>query len=278
MLANEHLCQIILKSMHKCSRYGPDKLSFMTILSFDRQVWPWPSTYLNKCFKWTTAKLFWNPCINVEDMAQISPIYDQFIIWSWCMTLTVNLPEQMFQMNNCAKWFWNSCINVEVMAQISSIYNHFIIWPSNVTLTFNLPIQMFPMALLLKGEQLCQMILNSMHKCISNCYGPANLNLWPFYNLTFKYDPDLQPTWTNVSNGTSTCRGFWNPCINVEVMACTNPGGRTHVQHMHIHRTEIVTTMSWSPQAGWTKMLFLDKLKRSFTKISLNLAKSSHIT
>ena len=53
---------------------------FKTILSFDLQVWPWPLTYLNKCFKWhfslsrwTTAKLFWNPCVNVQVMARKNP-------------------------------------------------------------------------------------------------------------------------------------------------------------------------------------------------------------
>ena len=30
------------------------------------------------------------------------------------------------------------------------------------------------------------------------------LNFWPFSHLTFKCDLDLQPTWTNISNGTST--------------------------------------------------------------------------
>ena len=32
----------------------------------------------------------------------------------------------------------------------------------------------------------------TMHKCTS--YGPDKLNLWPFYHLTFKCDPYLQPT------------------------------------------------------------------------------------
>ena len=98
----------------------------------------------------TCAKLFWNPCINVQVMAQTSSIYDHFIIWPSCETLTLNLPKQMFQMallpfkqNTCAKLFWPPCINVQVMAWTSSIYDHFIIWPSSVTLTFNLPIQMF---------------------------------------------------------------------------------------------------------------------------------------
>ena len=75
----EQLCQIILKSMHKCTSYGP-----------------------------------------------VSSIYDHFIIWPSCVTLTFNLPEQMFQMafllleeNNCAKLFWNPCSNVQVMARIN---------------------------------------------------------------------------------------------------------------------------------------------------------------
>ena len=44
-----------------------------------------------------------------------------------------------------------------------------------------------------------------MHKCRS--YGPDKLNFCPFDHLTFKYDPDLQPTQTNVSNGTTTPQG-----------------------------------------------------------------------
>ena len=54
-------------------------------------------------------------------------------------------------------------------------------------------------------EQLCQIILKSMHKCTS--YGLGKPNLWPFYHLTFKCDLDLQPSWTNDSNGTSTPQG-----------------------------------------------------------------------
>ena len=113
------------------------------------------------------AKLFWNPCINVEVMAWTRSLYDHFIICPSSVTLIFNLPELMFKMallllkeNNCAKLFWNPRINVEVMAQTSSVYDHFNIWPSSVTSTFNLPVQMFQMALL-HGEQLCQIILIS---------------------------------------------------------------------------------------------------------------------
>ena len=71
---------------------------------------------------------------------------DHFIVWPSNVTLTFKLPEQMFQMNNCAKLYWNPCINVEVMARTSSIFYHFIICqPSNVALTFNLHEQMFLM-------------------------------------------------------------------------------------------------------------------------------------
>ena len=41
----------------------------------------------------------------------------------------------------------------------------------------------------------------------STHYGPDKLNLLPLYHLTFKFDLDLQPTSTNVSNYTSTPRG-----------------------------------------------------------------------
>ena len=57
-------------------------------------------------------------------MARSRSVYDHFIIWPSSVTLTVNQPEQMFQMelslltdNNCAKLFWNPCINVQVIAR-----------------------------------------------------------------------------------------------------------------------------------------------------------------
>ena len=110
---------------------------------------------MNNC-----AKIFLNPCINVEVMAQTSSIYDHFIVWPPSVTLTFSPPKQMFQMallllkdNNCATHFTNPCINVQVMAQRSSIYDHFLIWPSSVTLTFNLPKKMCQVALLLFKEK-----------------------------------------------------------------------------------------------------------------------------
>ena len=77
----------------------------------------------------TCAKLLWNPCLHVEGMALTSSIYHHFIIWHSSVTLTFDLPEQMFQMallllreNTCATFLWNPCINVGVMARKSSIY------------------------------------------------------------------------------------------------------------------------------------------------------------
>ena len=46
---------------------------------------------------------------------------------------------------------------------------------------------------------------NPCMKCRS--YGPDKLNLCPFCHLTFKCDFDLQPTKTNVSNGTTSPQG-----------------------------------------------------------------------
>ena len=55
------------------------------------------------------------------------------------------------------------------------------------------------------GEQLCQIILKSIYKYIS--YSADKLDFWPFYQLTLKFAIDLQPSSTNLSNGTFTPQG-----------------------------------------------------------------------
>ena len=57
-------------------------------------------------------------------MARTISIYDNFIMWPSIVTMTFNLPEQVFQMpfpllkeKNNAQLFWNTWINVEVMAR-----------------------------------------------------------------------------------------------------------------------------------------------------------------
>ena len=102
--------------------------------------------------------------------------------------------------------------NVQVMARTSSIYDHFDLYLTPMTLTFNLPENMFQMALLLLEDNNCaKLFLKSMLKCTS--YGPHKLNIWPFWPLFDLCDLDLQPTWKNVSNGTSPPGGqqLWCP-------------------------------------------------------------------
>ena len=96
-------------------------------------------------------------------------------LWPW----PSNIPEKIFQMaflllegNNCAKLFWNPCINVQVMLWTSSIhvYDHFYLYLTPVTLTFNLPKNVSNDTSPSQGQQLCQIVLKSMHYCTS--YGP----------------------------------------------------------------------------------------------------------
>ena len=220
----------------------------MTILSSDLQVWPWPQMFQMAHLKENNcAKLFWNPCINVEFMVLTSSIYDHFIIQHSSVTLTFNLLEQMFQMallllkKYYAKIFWNPCINVEVMARTSSIMTilSFVLkcdlnlqptW-RNVSNGTTTP----------QREQLCQIILKSMHKCGS--YGLDKLNLCdlqdkviglPFawvitaYKQSFhaQSDLDLQassmvPAGDTLVKTIICAKQFWNPTMQDKVMGWT---------------------------------------------------------
>ena len=146
----------------------PRQYRYITILTFIWPLWPWPSTYVKKIIQMAFVLL--------ED-------------------------------NNCAKLFWYPWKNVQVMAWTSSIYDYFDLYLTPVTLTFNLPEKMFQMALLLLEDNNCAKLFlkKSMHKCTS--YGPDNINILPFWPLFDPCDLDLQPTWKNVSNGTSPSRG-----------------------------------------------------------------------
>ena len=107
----QHVFKVILKSMHNCTSYGPDKLNIGPFWPlFD--PWPWPSTYLKTCFKWhfsstratTLQYYFWNflnLCINVQVMARTSSIYDHFDIYLTPVTLT-------FTYLKCFKWHFSS--------------------------------------------------------------------------------------------------------------------------------------------------------------------------
>ena len=188
----------------------------MTILSFDLQVWPWTSTYVNKCFELhflfsKTTKLFWNPCINVQVMVRISSIYDHFDIYLTSVTLTFNLPEKMFQIallllegNNCAKSFWNLCINVQVTAGQAQYMT---------ILTFIWPLWLWPSTYLKnvsngtsppRGQQLCKIISKSMHKCTS--YGRTS-SIYDHFDIYLTPVTLTLNLLKNVSNGTFRPQG-----------------------------------------------------------------------
>ena len=188
----------------------------MAILSLDLQVWPWPSTYSNKCFKMallllkenTCAKLFWYPCINVKVMAWISSIY---------LTFKCDLDLQPTQTNvlngTTTPQGEHLCKAILISMHKCRSYglDKLNLWPF-YHLTFKCDLNHQPTQTNVsngittpQGDHLCIIILKSMHNCRSYC--PGMLNLWPFYHLTFKCDLDLQPTQTNVSNATTYFQG-----------------------------------------------------------------------
>ena len=186
----------------------------MTILSFDLQKWPWLSTYLN----------------------------------------THQIALLLLKENNCAKLFWNPYINVEVMVRTSSIFDHFIIWPSSVTLIFNLFWEMFQMTLLLFKENNCAKLFWFSYINVEVMARTSSIYdhfiIWPSkVTLTFNLPKQTHQIALLLLKENNCAKLFKNPCINVEVMARTYADRRT----MHIHWTEIVTTMSCSPQASSPK-------------------------
>ena len=158
-----------------------------------------------------------------------SSIYDHFDLYLTPVTLTFNLPEKMFQMalllegNNCAKLFWNQCINVQVIARTSSIYDHFDICLTPVTLTFNLPEKTFKWHFSFSRATTVQFFLKSMHKCTS--YGPTS-SIYDHFDiylthvtLIFNLPEKMFQMALFLLKGNNCAILFWNPCINVQVMA-----------------------------------------------------------
>ena len=154
------------------------------------------------------AKLFWNPCINVEVTAQTRSIYDHFIIWLSHVTLTFTTWTNVSNGISTLHWEHLCHIILKSMHNCRSYgSNKLHLWPYSLIFKFDLDLQNtwtnFSNGISNpQGEQLCKIILKSMHKCRSD--GPDTLNLCPIYHLTFKYDLDLQPTWKNVSTDTSS--------------------------------------------------------------------------
>ena len=189
-------------------------------LTFIWPLWPWPSTYLKKGFKWlfsfsrttTVQNYFWNSCINVQVMAQKSSIYDHFDLYLTPVTLTFNLSEK--NVSNGTSPPQGQLCKI-ILKSINKCTSHgpdkLNIWPFWPLLDpCDLDLQpiwkMFQMALfLLKDNNCAKLFLKFMHKCTS--YGPDKLIIWPFWPLFDPCDLDLQPTWKNVSNDTSPPRG-----------------------------------------------------------------------
>ena len=63
------------------------------------------------------------------------------------------------------------------MARTSSMYDHFDLYLTSVTLTFNLPKNISNCTFPPQVQQLCKIILKSMHKCTN--YGPDKRNIRP---------------------------------------------------------------------------------------------------
>ena len=115
----------------------PWQAQFITILSFDLQVWPWPSTYVNKCLNSTSTSQKQKLCKIILKSMHKCTSYGPVDLYLTPMNLTFNLHEKMFQMAllllediNCAKLFWNPCINVQLrpgQAQYMTILTF--IWP-----------------------------------------------------------------------------------------------------------------------------------------------------
>ena len=195
--------------MHKCTSYGPYKLN----------LWPfWPLfepmtltfNLPEKIFQMALllfednncAKPFWNQYINVQVMALTSSLH-KWPFWQLFDPCDLDLQPTWKNVSNCTSplrgqqpcnfFFCNPCINVQVMARTSSIYDHFDLYLTPVTLTFNLHEKNVLNGTSPQGQQLCKIILKSMHKCIS--YAPNKLNtcIWPFWPVFDPCDLDHQP-------------------------------------------------------------------------------------
>ena len=176
-LSNEKMFQIILKSMHKCRSYGQYKLN----------LWP---LYYNLTFKWDLDLQL--TLTNVSNGTstpqgeQLCQIILKFMhkctcyildIWPSSVNLTFNLPEQMFH--------WHFYFSRKQLCQMILKFMHkcTIYGPEKLSLwpfhhwTFNCDLDLQPTwtnvsvcTYTPQGQQLCHIILKSIHKCTS--YGP----------------------------------------------------------------------------------------------------------
>ena len=153
----------------------PWQAQFMTILSFDLQVWPWPSIYQPTIFVHKESesnkkkKMGGGGGGGGDEGGRVDGRTDEQKSMHKC---TSNGPDKL---------------------------NIWPFWPSFDPCDLNLQPtwKLFQMALFpLQGNNCAQLFLKSMHKCTS--YGPDKLNIWLFWPLFDPCDLDLQPAWKNV--------------------------------------------------------------------------------
>ena len=158
--------------------------------------------------------------------------------------------------NNYAKLFWNPCINDPVMARTSSIY--FDLYLTPMTLTFNLRGKTvsngtFPP----RGQQLCKIILKSMHKCTS--YGPDKRIIWPFdlyltpVTLTFNLGEKIFKMALFLFESNKTAKLFSNQWVKCTIMLRTSS---IHVyDHFDIYLTPVTLTLNLPKNVPITLLL-----------------------
>ena len=147
----KQLCKIILKSMYKCTSYGPDKLN----------IWPfWP---------------LFDPC----DL-------DLLTIWKNVSNETSTRGQQLCKiilksMHKCTSYGQDKL-------NIWPFWPLFDPWPWPSTYLKNVSTDTSPPW----GQQLCIIILKYMHKCTSYGLDKFNTCIWPFWPLFDPCDLDLK--------------------------------------------------------------------------------------
>ena len=135
-----YLCQIA-----SMNNLWPGQARFTTILSFDLQVWLWPSTYSNNCFKWHFNS---SRTISVPNYLEIHasmnnlwPGHAQLMtilsfdlkVWPWPSTYR----------NNCFKWHFYSSRTIPVQTYLEIHALMYKLWPGlaqlMTILLFHLP-------------------------------------------------------------------------------------------------------------------------------------------
>ena len=123
----------------------PWQAQFMVILSFDLQVWPWPSTYVNKSFERH---------------------------FSWSKTTTVQLCKIILKSMHKYTSYGPDKLNLWSFLPLFDPYD-FDLQPTWNNVSNGISPN--------REQQLCNIILKYMHRCTSYCQD--KLNIWPYWPL-----------------------------------------------------------------------------------------------